>query len=336
MKKASLLGTVVVAVAVATVVPGAAVASTAATVATPGTTSSVAPGPGVLIKTAAHCSSGDISAGGVKVTGPDNGIDIMETEPSTNGTSAATGGATDPTYWLGYGGTGGNGTGTYTVQPFGVCFTNATITHTQVVVSSTSGPTTAGGMTSTTAICPAGTRLLGGGARSTLASNRSVKVIGSYPSSSTGAAAADASTNPTSWTAVALNGGMSGTGNTTSAFAICSGNGIDVNGITVTVRHTNVAGPTSANSQATATTSACGVAGNLVSGGASISGSDPTTGSFTVPGSQGDHLDGDYPSGATGAPTGNTSATTNWTAIGHSGGMSSPSTDTDVWGLCMS
>jgi hypothetical protein len=259
----------------------------------------------------------------------------METEPSTNGTSAAGNGATDPTFWLGYGGTGGQGGGNYTVQPFGVCFTNTTINHTQVVLSSVSGPTTAGGMTSTTATCPANTRLLGGGAQSTLASNKSVKAIASYPSNSSGSAAANGSTNPTSWTAVALNGGMSGTGNTTAAFALCSGTGINVSGITVTVEHTNVVGPTTASSTATATTSTCGTSGNMISGGASISGSDPTTGSFTAPGSDGDHLDGDYPSGATGTATTNGSATTNWTAIGHTGGVASPNTDTDVWGLCM-
>lgn len=334
-KKNILTAAVVAGVALALALPGVAYASTAATVATPGTTSFIAPGPGALLTTAAHCSSGLVAGGGVQVTGPDDGIDVMETEPSTNGTSAAGNGATDPTYWLGYGGTGGKGTGTYTVQPFAVCFTNATITHTQVMVSSVSGPTTTGGMTSTTATCPVNTRLLGGGAQSTLAANKSVKAIASYPSNSSGSAAADGSTNPTSWTAVALNGGMSGIGNTTGAYAVCSGSGISVSGITVTVKHTNVVGPTAASSAATATTGTCGTAGNMISGGASISGGDPTRGSFTAPGSQGDHLDGDYPSGSTGTPTANGSATTNWTAIGHTGGMSSPSTDTDVWGLCM-
>lgn len=168
-----------------------------------------------------------------------------------------------------------------------------------------------------------------------IASNKSVKPIASYPSDSSGNAAVDGSTNPTSWTAAALNGGGSGTGNTTTAYAVCSGSGINVSGITVTVKHTNVSGPTSASSSATATTSACGAAGNLISGGASISGSDPTTGSFTAPGSQGDHLNGDYPSDSSGNPTSNGNAPTNWTTIGHTGGSSSPNTDTDVWGLCM-
>lgn len=331
---------VVVGAALALVVPGIAHASTTATVTTPGTTSFMNPGNGALLKTDAQCSSGLISGGGAKVTGTGtsqqiDGVHVMETEPSTNGTSAAGNGATDPTYWLGYGATGGQGGGNYTVQPFGICFTNTTINHTQVVVTSVAGPTGSGGMTTATATCPANTRLLGGGAQSTLASNLSVKPIASMPSNSSGSATADGGTNPTSWTAVALNGGMSGTGNTTTAYAVCSGSNINVSGVTVTVKHTHVVGPTSASSTATATTSTCGTSGNMVSGGASISGSDPTTGSFTAPGSQGDHLDGDYPSGATGTATTNGSATTNWTAIGHTGGASSPNTDTDVWGLCM-
>jgi hypothetical protein len=340
MRKRNVARAVVVGAALALALPGIAYASTTATVTTPGTTSWTNPGNGALLKTDAQCSSGLMSGGGVQVTGSGttmqiDAVHVMETEPSTNGTSAAGNGATDPTFWLGYGGTGGQGGGNYTVQPFGICFTNGTINHTQVVVSSASGPTTSGGMTSVTATCPANTRLLGGGAQSTLASNSSVKDIASYPSNSSGAAAAGGSTNPTSWTAVALNGGMSGTGNTTAAFAVCSGSGINVSGVTVTVEHTHVSGPTSASSTATATTSTCGTAGNMISGGASISGGDPTTGSFTAPGSSGDHLDGDYPSGSTGTATGNGSATTNWTAIGHTGGASSPNTATDVWGLCM-
>ncbi|MGH3798112.1 MAG: hypothetical protein ACRDSP_24945 [Pseudonocardiaceae bacterium] len=203
------------------------------------------------------------------------------------------------------------------------------------MVSSVSGPTGTNATASTTATCPANTRLLGGGAQSILESNKSVKDIASYPSNSTGAAAADGSTNPTSWTAVALNGGMTGTGNTTTAYAVCSGSGINVTGITVTVKHTHVTGPNTASTAVTATSSTCGTSGNMISGGASISGSDPTTGSFTAPGSQGDHLTGDYPSGSTGTPTSNGSATTNWTAIGHTGGMASANTFTDVWGLCM-
>lgn len=341
MRKRNIVKAAVFGAALALVIPGIAYASTAGTVATPGASSWTAPGNGALLKTDAQCSSGLNSGGGVLVTGSGtamqvNAIHVMETTPSTNGTSEASNGATDATYWLGYGGTGGQGGGNYTVTPFGICFTNGTINHTQVVVSSASGPTGTSlpsSMASETATCPANTLLLGGGAESTLASNESVKAIASYPSDNSGNAASDGSTNPTSWTAVALNGGMSGTGNTTAAYAVCSGSGINISGLTVTVKHTNASGPSSGT--AMATTGSCGTAGNLISGGASISGSDPTTGSFTAPGSQGDHLNGTYPSNSSGAATGNGNATDRWTAIGATGGTSSPNTDTDVWGLCL-
>jgi hypothetical protein len=338
MRRRNVVTAVVLGAALALAVPGIAYANTmtSVTVQTPGTSSWSAPGAGVLLKTNAKCATGAlISGGGVNVTDSSgNDIHVMETVPSTNGSSEASGGATDVAYWLGYGGTS-NGTSTYTVQPFAVCFTSTMIGHTQVVVHNTPGPTGSGGMTSTVATCPVNTRLLGGGAESTLASNKSVKAIASYPSDSSGKAAADGSTNPTSWTAVALNGGMSGTGNTTYAYAICSGTGINVSGVTVTVKHTHVSGPTSANSSQSATTSACSSGQNLISGGASISGSDPTgTGGFTAPGSQGDHLNGSYPSNSSGTPASNGSPTDRWTAVGHTGGMSSPTTFTDVWGLC--
>ena len=335
MRKRNVAKAAIAGAALALVIPGIAYATTTATVSTPGATTFTAPGAGVLLKTDAHCSSGLASGGGVQVTGADNGIDVMESTPSTNGTSEASNGATDATYWLGYGNSGGQGTGTYTVDPFAVCFTNSTINHTQVVVSTTSGPTGTNSTASTTATCPTNTRLLGGGVASTLASNKSVKAIASYPSNSSGAAAADGSTNPTSRTAVALNGGGSGTGNTTTAYAVCSGSGINISGLTVTVKHTNVAGPTSASSSATATTAACGTAGNLISGGGSISGSDPTKGSFTKPGSQGDHLTGIYPSNSSGTASDNGDDTNRWSAIGATGGANSPNTDTDVWGLCL-
>jgi hypothetical protein len=341
MRKRNVLFTAAVLGAALTIaLTGTAYASTTATVATPGTTSWSNPGSGALLKTDAQCSSGLVSGAGVNVTGSGtqqqiDGIHAMEIEPSTDGTNPAGSGATDPTYALGYGATGGQGGGSYTVQPFAVCFSNATINHTQVVVTSVNGPTGMNAMQSATATCPMNTILLGGGGQSKLASNLSVHLIADFPSSNSGAAAADGTTNPTSWTAYALNGGMSGTGNTITAYAICSGSGINVSGITVTVKHTHVSGPNTASSTATATTSGCGTAGTLISGAASVSGGDPTTGTFTKPGSQGDHLDGDYPSNSSGTPASNGSATANWTAIGHAGGMSSTGNGTDVWGMCM-
>lgn len=344
MRRRNVVKAVVFGAALALVIPGVAYASTTATVATPGASSWTSPGADQLLQpsSAAQCSSGLVSGGGVNVTGSGtnqqmDAIHVMESTPSSDGSTEEDGTNTDDVYWLGYGGTGNIGSGNYTVQPFGVCFTNSVIDHTQMVVNSTSGPNSANAMASVTATCPSGTRLLGGGAQSTSASNGSVKVIGSLPSDSSGDAAAASSTNPTSWTAVALNGNQTVTGDETTAYAVCSGSNIDVSGVTATVKHTNVSGPTSADSSQRATSSDCGSDGNLISGGASISGGDPTTSSFATPGSSGDHLNGDYPSSdSSGTPTSDGNSPSTWTAIGHTGGQSSSTTYTDVWGLCMS
>jgi hypothetical protein len=295
----------------------------------------------------ADCESALVSGGGVLVTGTggtagqNSDIHVMGTEPGDGSGNELTGtpgvltAGNDTPEWLGVSGIGNMGGATYTTQPFAVCFTSMTTTHTEVVMNSVAGPTANPGIASVVATCPSGYRLLGGGARSNITGNKSVKVIGSYPSySSTGLAAANGNTDPDSWTAVALNGGMSSTGNTTLAYAVC-GNSTSP---TVTVKHNSAAGPTANNGHQSVTTAACDSGDDLISGGASVSGGDPTTGTFTAPGSpgQGDHLNGSYPS-TSGSPTSNGSPTTNWTTEAVAGGNGSPSgTQTDVWGLCIS
>ncbi len=132
--------------ALALVIPGTAYATPVVTVTTSTPTTFTAPGNGALLQTSAQCSSGLIAGGGVNLvttsgtTQQADDIHAMETAPSPNGSAEATGTDTNVVYWLGYGGTGGQGGGTYTVQPFGVCFTNSSITSTQIVVASNGGP----------------------------------------------------------------------------------------------------------------------------------------------------------------------------------------------------
>src|SRR5262249_23884295 len=142
-------------------------------------------------------------------------------------------------------------------------------------------------------------------------------------------AAADGDTNPDSWAAVGWSAG--GNSNTTYAYAICSGDDIDVSGVTVKVRYSEVSGPTSATTSQTQTVGCGGEDGTLISGGAAISGGSVTTTDFTGPGSQGDHLNGSFPSDSTGNPVSNgTTTAAYWTAFTHTGGASSPSTYSDV------
>ncbi|MGW2205012.1 hypothetical protein [Streptomyces sp. NPDC001774] len=335
--------------ALAVTVPFAAYAnSVGVTVRTPGATA----GPASTfaeITTDAACSSGLISGGGISQaigTGTSsNGNKINGTVPSPDGSTEYLGSTgvvgTDVTHWLGIGGSGGAVNASFSSTPYAMCFSSTLVDHTQVVMNKLAGPTSSGTVGLTTATCPANTRLLGGGARITPASVGSLKPIASFPTVNDSAhgfgqkAAADGETNPDSWSAVGWNGGGGNSNNTTYAYAICSGDAIDVSGVTVTVRHTSVSGPTVATSGQTATVG-CGEGdGTLVSGGAAISGGSLTSTAFTGPGSVGDHLNGSYPSTSGGSPVGDgTTTAAYWTADAHTGGGSSPNTYTDSWALC--
>ncbi|MGW0993293.1 hypothetical protein ACWD5V_08260 [Streptomyces sp. NPDC002523] len=329
-------------------VPGAAYANTVSvTVKTPGATL----GPAITfseISTHADCSSGLVSGGGMDQaigTGTSsNGNHVNGTEPSSDGSTEYTGSTgvvgTDNTHWLGIGGSGGAVNSSFSTTPYAVCFTSNLIDHTQTVMNKAAGPTTASTPLAVRATCPANTVLLGGGARTTPADVGSLKPIASFPTFNDSAhdyglkAAADGETNPDSWTAVGYNGGGGGTTNTTYAYAICSGNGINVSGVTVKVHHSEVSGPTSATAGQTVTVG-CGTDGNLVSGGAAISGGSVTTTDFTAPGSGGDHLNGSFPSDNSGNPVSDgTTSAAYWTAYTHTGGAGSANTYSDVWALC--
>ncbi|MFZ3474583.1 hypothetical protein ACODT3_03165 [Streptomyces sp. 4.24] len=333
----------------ALLVPGSAHANTVGvTVKTPGATS----GPGSTfaeISTHADCGTGLISGGGINQaigTGTvSNGNHVNGTAPSPDGTTEYTGStgvvAADVTHWLGIGGSGGAVDAAFSTTPYALCLTSSLINHTQVVMNKVSGPGPASTVGLVTATCPAGTRLLGGGARTTPAEVGSLKPIASFPTFNNAGhdygqkAAADGETNPDSWTAVGWNGGGGGTGNMTYAYAICSGNNINVGGATVKVRHSEVSGPTSATSGQTVTAGCGGNDGKLISGGAAISGGSVTTTAFTGPGSPGDHLNGSFPSNSTGTPvTDGTTTASSWTAFTHTGGGSSPNTYSEAWALC--
>ncbi|HEY2763277.1 MAG TPA: hypothetical protein VGJ13_04590 [Pseudonocardiaceae bacterium] len=332
----------------AVAVPGIAYANTmSVTVKTPGATS----GPSSAfaeISTHADCSSGLISGGGINQaigTGmTSNGNHVNGTEPSSDGSTEFLGStgvvATDVTHWLGIGGSGGAINASFSSTPYAMCFSSNLINHTQVVMNKVAGPTGVG-TALVTASCPADTRLLGGGARTTPASVGSLKPIASFPTFNNSAhsfgqkAAADGETNPDSWTAVGGNGGGTDPSTTTYAYAICSGNNINISGATVKVKFSEASGPTTATTGQTGTVTCGGQDGKLISGGAAISGGSVTTTNFTAPGSQGDHLNGSYPSDGSGNPVSDgTTTAASWTAFTHTGGVSSPSTFTDVWALC--
>ncbi|GAA2753503.1 hypothetical protein [Kitasatospora cinereorecta] len=346
MRARSLL---VLSAALVLALPGTAYAnSVAVTVKTPGATAGPS-GTFAEISTHADCGSGLVAGGGIDQaigTGmSSNGNHINGTSPSPDGSTEYTGSTgvvgTDVTHWLGIGGSGGAVNASFSSTPYAMCLTSNVITHTQVVMNKVAGPSSAATVALVVATCPAGTRLLGGGARTTPADVGSLKPIASYPTFNNAGhdygqkAAANGETNPDSWAAVGWNGGGGGTGNQTFVYAVCSGDNLDVSGVTVKVRFTEVAGPTSATSGQTATVGCGGGDGKLISGGAAISGGGVTGTDFTTPGSGGDHLNGSFPSDSGGSPVGDgTTTAAYWTAWGHSGGASSPNTSTDAWALC--
>jgi hypothetical protein len=336
---------IVVGAAMTVLVPAVAYANAlTVTVETPGATA----GPSSTfseISTDGACASGSyVSGGGIDQaigTGmSSNGNHVNGTEPSTDGSTEPLGGTPPVTnsnpinnapYWLGIGGTGGMTDASFSSTPYAMCFTSSVVTGTEVVVSSIANT----GLV--VATCPSGTLLLGGGARATPASDGSMKPIASYPTyndmahDSGAIAAKDGDIDPDSWAAY----GYFGSSPATYAFAIC-GTGTGISGAQVKVHWSEAAGPTSATTGQTQTVGCNNTGdGTLLSGGAAISGGSVTTSDFALPGSQGDHLNGSYPSDVSGNPVGNGSTTaTYWTAYTHTGGQSSSSTYTDVWALC--
>ncbi|MEV7021794.1 hypothetical protein [Kitasatospora sp. NPDC093558] len=328
--------------------PGTAAAnSVAVTVRTPGATS----GPTTIdssISTSAQCTSGLVSSGGIDQTNGtgagSNGNHVLGTEPSSDGTTEYTGTAgvvgTDVTYWIAKGGSGGQVNSGFSTTPYALCLTSTLINHTQVVMNKVNAPTTAATVGLVTASCPSGTALLGGGALVTPSNTGNLKAIASFPTFNDAAhdygqkAAADGDTNPNAWSAVGWDNSTN-TGNETYAYAICSGSGINVSGVTVKVRFTEATGPNTGSTGQNTTTS-CGTGdGNLIAGGAAVSGGSVTTTDFTGPGSAGDHLNGSFPSDANGNPVANgTTTAASWTAFTHTGGMGSTTTHSDVWALC--
>jgi hypothetical protein len=277
----------------------------------------------------ADCAGTPLSGGGTRLaqttqTVTHNGIHVDGSFPTADGATQAPDGALTPTRWIAAGGAGGAVPDDAQTLAYAVCLT-AGPTATRVVVASTPGPAGTFQMVHATASCPAGTRLLGGGARATPGTVGSLKPNGSFPSDATGTPVVSG-INPGSWTATGLNGGGGDQSNTTYAFALCATGGALP---TVTVVHAETPGPAPASTpgQVTAT---CPDGTALLGGGGLISDA------FGLPGSQGDHLTGSYPSDTGGTPVASGVAAS-WTAASHTGGVDSGSlTQTDAWALCAS
>lgn len=281
------------------------------------------------VAASADCQGTALSGGGTRLaqttrTVVHNGIHIEGSFPSADGSTLPAGGEQHPTRWVAVGGSGGGVPSDAQTLAYGVCL-DAGPSETTVVAASTRGPTGTFQMLHATATCPAGSRLLGGGSRTTPGVVGSLKPNGSFPSEADGTPVLSGA-NPSSWTVTGLNGGGGDQNNTTYAFALCALDGAAIN---VTVAHSQVPGPALASTPVE-TTATCPAGTALLGGGGFVSDA------YGLPGSQGDHLTGSYPSDPSGTPVASGS-TASWTAASHTGGVDSGAlTQTDAWAMCAS
>lgn len=176
---------------------------------------------------------------------PSQGVATSRTSPPPAGATPydlpAADGATDPSHWF----TDSNFTGVAEsgdeFETFGLCAAGGPA-HTVVATATTVGrnaqqvvgsssPTLGSPPNLTIATCPAGDRLIGGGAITltpdqfddgvTFGNNGNLKPLASYPADVTGQLAANGSSSATSWAAYGSAGAISAT-DTVVAYALCS------------------------------------------------------------------------------------------------------------------
>ncbi|WP_235498123.1 Ig-like domain-containing protein [Frankia sp. R43] len=190
-----------------------------------------APGPlraGNVLVTAA-CPEGTVVVGGGSHTLPPEAATLkaVGSFPSDAQGNPLPNGALNPRYWTGM----GVANGRFDVPPqtfaYAVCAEPGEM-DVQVVRTERLGPQEGSSYAITTATCPTGRTLIGGGVH-LLQGPTSGPVTGgthlrgSYPSDALGDPAVNGATNPASWSAVIAAGGSSGTGDAPAlGFALCA------------------------------------------------------------------------------------------------------------------
>jgi hypothetical protein len=187
-----------------------------------------------------------------------------------------------------------------------------------VVLSSIPGPAGLGSTVATTATCPEGAQLVGGGASTLLQTGArppsSLHIDGTFPAFAAGGQP------PRAWTTVGATGGQLVVGAVTSNLALCA----RVTATSLQVVEASVSGPGQAATVTRATASCPRGTTLLGGGGATLArGSSPSL-----------HLLGTFPSGPGGAPASSGSSPASWSAIADSGGRAGTGTRTVADALC--
>ena len=266
---------------------------------------------------------------------PINGLIMRGNTPTDGAASPSADGATDVSAWTAFAGFAGQFEENDRATAFAMCSTADGPQHTVVATKSVNAPTVPSTTAGVTATCPAGTRLVGGGARTTPASSPSQKPVGSYPSDASGAPEPVA--DPDSWTAVGQSGGQPNLANVTTAFALCS---TDPSLHTTVARSQVIDHPAGPGNDTTpgadpvaTTTAACPATTRMLSGGALAIGS--AAGDDRGSPQQGVHVRGSYPSDDAGLKVADgDTAPAAWTGVVQSGGTPTPGTDTFAFALC--
>jgi hypothetical protein len=266
---------------------------------------------------------------------PTNGLVLGAVAPSTGASPvdlAVADGAVDPATWFGIANFTGVSEGGDQASTFALCASSGGPSHTVVAVASRVGANPAQEVSPTasaTATCPAGTRLIGGGATTstpdqvndgtTVGNNGNLKPLGSYPSNAVGVAAANGSTSATSWSAFG-SAGVTSAGDTVTAYALCSS---DPATPPVQVVRTDVDGPDAQVGTTTIAASAtCPATTRMLGGGYSVD--ETVSGVGGLQPQQGFHMRGSYPTTPGTPPIAVGDGTANpdtWSALGQAGGQ---------------
>jgi len=267
---------------------------------------------------------------------PTNGLVLGGATASTGASPvdlAAGDGTVDPASWMSIANYTGVSEAGNQASTFALCTTASGPSHTIVKSASTTGQNAAQEVQApniTTATCPAGTRLIGGGATTntpdqvndgvTVGNNGNLKPMATYPSDAAGASTADGATSATSWSAFG-SAGLTGVGDTVTAYALCS---TDTSTPPVQVRRVDVDGPDAqAGTTVTAASATCPSGTRLLGGGYRVD--ETVNGVGGLQPQQGYHMRGSYPSTTGGPPPtavdDGASNPDTWTALLQAGGQ---------------